>query len=146
MARSVSTTARQLARPRLRCAAAQPAAPAHHVAQAALSEPLPGDGRQPWLWYTVTAANQLHVAISHARDDADALRQPDHADRWIALCANSPVYAGKEDPTCNAREGVMAAIRANEHRHGMLVRPMHDLADFIETIAQATYLDRPRQR
>ena len=58
----------------------------------------------------------------------------------IALCANSPVYAGRESPYASAREGVMAAIRANEHRHGMLPRPMRDLADFVETIAQATYL------
>ncbi len=58
----------------------------------------------------------------------------------IAFCANSPVYAGKESPYCSAREGVMASIRANEHRHGMLPRPMRDLADFFATISQATYL------
>lgn len=94
----------------------------------------------PWLWYTVTAADQLHVALG--RDEMvqmlnyGSLITP----IIIALCANSPVYAGKESQYCSAREGVMAAIRANEHRHGMLARPMRDLPDFVGTIAQATYL------
>ncbi|MFM7581907.1 MAG: hypothetical protein ACKO9F_04180, partial [Caldilinea sp.] len=43
-------------------------------------------------------------------------------------------------PYCSAREGRMAAIRANEHRHGMLARPMASLVDFIETVSQSTYL------
>ncbi|MFO7635029.1 MAG: glutamate-cysteine ligase family protein [Caldilinea sp.] len=94
----------------------------------------------PWLWYTVTAADQLHVAISRGEMvqmlNYGSLITP----IIIALCANSPVYAGRESPYCSAREGVMAAIRANEHRHGMLPRPMRDLPDFVETIAQATYL------
>jgi len=94
----------------------------------------------PWLWYTVTAADQLHVAIG--RDEMTAMLNYGSliTPIVIALCANSPVYAGRESPYCSAREGVMAAIRANEHRHGMLARPMRDVADFIETIAQATYL------
>lgn len=94
----------------------------------------------PWLWYTVTAADQLHVAISRG----EMVRMLNYGSLItpiiIALCANSPVYAGKESPYCSAREGVMAAIRANEHRHGMLPRPMRDLADFVETISQVTYL------
>jgi gamma-glutamylcysteine synthetase len=95
---------------------------------------------EPWLWYTVTAADQLHVAISRAEMVAMLNYGSLITPIVIALCANSPVYAGRESPYCSAREGVMAAIRANEHRHGMLARPMRDLADFIETIAQATYL------
>ncbi len=94
----------------------------------------------PWLWYTVTASDQLHVAIG--RDEMvemlnyGSLVTP----IIIALCGNSPIYAGKESRYCSAREGVMAAIRANEHRHGMLARPMASLADFVESISQSTYL------
>jgi gamma-glutamylcysteine synthetase len=94
----------------------------------------------PWLWYTVTAADQLHVAISRAEMTPMLNYGSLIAPIVVALCANSPVYAGRESPYCSAREGVMAAIRANEHRHGMLSRPVRDLADFVETIAQATYL------
>jgi len=95
---------------------------------------------EPWLWYTVTASDQLHVAIG--RDEMvemlnyGSLVTP----IIIALCGNSPIYAGKESRYCSAREGVMAAIRANEHRHGMLARPMTSLADFFESICQSTYL------
>ena len=94
----------------------------------------------PWLWYTVTASDQLHVAIG--RDEMvemlnyGSLVTP----IIIALCGNSPIYGGKESPYCSAREGVMAAIRANEHRHGMLARPMASLVDFVETLSQSTYL------
>ena len=95
---------------------------------------------EPWLWYTVTAADQLHVAISRGEMVQMLNYGSLIAPIIIALCANSPVYAGRESPYASAREGVMAAIRANEHRHGMLPRPMRDLADFIETISQATYL------
>ncbi|MCS6828285.1 MAG: glutamate-cysteine ligase family protein [Caldilinea sp.] len=94
----------------------------------------------PWLWYTVTAADQLHVAIGRE----EMVRMLNYGNLItpvvIAFCANSPIYAGKESPYCSAREGVMASIRANEHRHGMLPRPMRDLPDFFETISQATYL------
>lgn len=95
---------------------------------------------EPWLWYTVTAADQLHVAVSRAEMvqllNFGNLVTP----ILIALCANSPIYDGQESPYCSAREGRMAAIRANEHRHGMLVRPMASLVDFIETVSQSTYL------
>lgn len=94
----------------------------------------------PWLWYTVTAADQLHVAVSRAEMvqllNFGNLVTP----ILIALCANSPIYGGQESPYCSAREGRMAAIRANEHRHGMLARPMASLVDFIETVSQSTYL------
>ena len=94
----------------------------------------------PWLWYTVTASDQLHVAIG--RDEmVDMLNYGSLVTPIIiALCGNSPIYGGKESPYCSAREGVMAAIRANEHRHGMLVRPMVSLVDFVETLSQSTYL------
>ena len=95
---------------------------------------------EPWLWYTVTASDQLHVAIG--RDEMVAMLNYGSliTPIIIALCGNSPIYRGKESRYCSAREGVMAAIRANEHRHGMLARPMANLVDFVETLSQSTYL------
>jgi gamma-glutamylcysteine synthetase len=58
----------------------------------------------------------------------------------IALCANSPVYGGKDSHFCSAREGVMAEIRAGEHRHGMPPAPYASLYDFVRTLSQPTYL------
>ena len=95
---------------------------------------------ESWLWYTVTASDQLQMAIT--RDEMTSLLNFGNlmTPVIIALCANSPVYGGKLSPYCSAREGVMAAIRANEHRHGMIARPMQDVEDFVATMAQPTYL------
>ena len=38
------------------------------------------------------------------------------------------------------REGVMAEIRAGEHRHGMPPAPYASLYDFVRTVSQPTYL------
>ena len=34
----------------------------------------------------------------------------------------------------------MASIQANEHRHGMPARPYTSIADYVQTVAQSTYL------
>lgn len=95
-----------------------------------------------WLWYTVTAADQCHVAIG--RDEViDVLNFGNlMAPVIIALCANSPVFNGTLSPFRSAREGQHAAIHANEFRHGMPARPFTDAYDFVKTICQATYLIR----
>jgi gamma-glutamylcysteine synthetase len=94
----------------------------------------------PWLWYTVTAADQLQFAIR--RDEM--LHMLNYGNLMaaviIALCANSPVYGGKDSHFCSAREGVMAEIRAGEHRHGMPPAPYASLYDFVRTLSQPTYL------
>lgn len=93
-----------------------------------------------WLWYTVTASDQVQVAVG--RDEMVRMLNFGSAiaPALIALCANSPVYGGRLSPFCSGREGHMAQIYAQEHRHGMLARPMRDMADFVESVSQATYL------
>lgn len=93
-----------------------------------------------WLWYTVTASDQCHVAIR--RDEVTQMINFGNlmAPILIALCANSPVYAGKVSPFCSSREGQMADIDAHEHRHGMPVRPFTSVVDYVRTMSQATYL------
>ncbi len=93
-----------------------------------------------WLWYTVTAADQVHVAISRA----EAIPLLNFANLMapviIALCANSPVYANALSPWCSGREAQHVLIHANEFRHGMPLRPFRDALDFVERVSQATYL------
>lgn len=93
-----------------------------------------------WLWYTVTAADQVHVAIVRA----EAISMLNFANLMapviIALCANSPVYANALSPYCSGREAQHVLIHANEFRHGMPLRPFRDAEDFVERVAQATYL------
>jgi len=94
----------------------------------------------PWLWYTVTASDQVQIDIT--RDEMvfmlnfGSLMTP----VIIALCANSPVFGNQLSPYCSAREGQIADIYAQEHRHGMLARPMHDMVDFVGAISESTYL------
>ncbi len=93
-----------------------------------------------WLWYTVTASDQVQIDISRGEMvfmlNFGNLMTP----VLIALCANSPVYGGQLSPYCSAREGRMAEIYAQEHRHGMLHRPMRDMVDFVTTLSETTYL------
>lgn len=95
-----------------------------------------------WLWYTVTASDQCHVAIR--RDEIVNMLNLGNlmAPVLIALCANSPIFGGKISPFCSAREGQHLKIDAHEHRHGMPMRPYTSIADFVTTVAQATYLIR----
>jgi gamma-glutamylcysteine synthetase len=97
---------------------------------------------EAWLWYTVTASDQLQFAIG--RDEALHMLNYGNlmAPIIIALCANSPVFGGKLSPYCSSREGVMAGIRAAEHRHGMPPAPFASLYDFVRTLSQPTYLIR----
>lgn len=97
---------------------------------------------EAWLWYTVTASDQLQFSVR--RDEMLAMLNYGNlmAPVIIALCANSPVFGGKLSPYCSAREGVMAGIRAVEHRHGMPPAPFASLYDFVRTLSQPTYLIR----
>lgn len=95
---------------------------------------------EEWLWYAVTASDQLQIDIGrhelvHMLNLGNLI-----APVIIALCANSPVYAGQISPYCSGREGRMATIHANEHRHGMPARPYTDLVDYVATTAQSAYL------
>lgn len=93
-----------------------------------------------WLWYTVTASDQVQIALT--RDEMvfmlnyGSLMTP----VIIALCANSPIFGNQLSPYCSAREGQMSDIYAQEHRHGMLARPMGDIVDFVRTMSESTYL------
>lgn len=93
-----------------------------------------------WLWYTVTASDQCHVAIGQP----ELLQMLNFGNLMapvlIALCANSPIYGGRLSRFCSGREGRMAEIHANEYRHGMPARPYTSIADYVRTVAQATYL------
>jgi gamma-glutamylcysteine synthetase len=95
-----------------------------------------------WLWYAVTASDQLQVDIGRAELVHMLNFGNLMAPVIIALCANSPVYGARLSPYCSAREGRMAAIHANEHRHGMPVRPYTSLEDYVATTAQSAYLIR----
>ena len=59
----------------------------------------------PWLWYTVTASDQLQFSIRRE----EMLHMLNYGNMMapviIALCANSPVYGGKDSHFCSAVKG-----------------------------------------
>jgi gamma-glutamylcysteine synthetase len=95
---------------------------------------------QEWLWYAVTASDQIQIDIG--RDELVHILNFGNlmAPVIVALCANSPVYGGTLSPFCSAREGRMAQIHAGEHRHGMPARPYFSIADYVATTAESSYL------
>ena len=96
-------------------------------------------GRE-WLWYTVTAADQVQIDIT--RHEAVQMLNFGNlmAPAIIALCGNSPVYGGELSAFCSGREGEMALIHANEHRHGMPEAPFASIADYINRSARVQHL------
>lgn len=96
-------------------------------------------GRE-WLWYTVTAADQVQVDV--ARSEMVQMLNFGNlmAPVIIALCANSPVYGGKLSPFCSGREGEMALIHANEARHGMPSAPYASIEEYVLRNSQSQYL------
>lgn len=95
---------------------------------------------KPWLWYTVTASDQVQIDVARP----EMVEILNFANLMtpviIALCGNSPIYGGRPSPFCSAREGEMASIYTQEHRHGMLPRPVRDMADYVAMMAETTYL------
>ncbi len=95
---------------------------------------------EPWLWFTLTASDQVQIDISQP----ELVRMINFgnlmAPVMVALCANSPIWAGSASRYASAREGQMGQIHAAEYRHGMVEHPFKDIADFIETMSQETCL------
>ena len=93
-----------------------------------------------WLWYTVTASDQIQIDIGRA----EMVKMLNYgnliAPVIVALCANSPVYEAQLSPFCSAREGRMAQIHASEHRHGMPARPYSSILDYVKMISQSAFL------
>jgi gamma-glutamylcysteine synthetase len=97
---------------------------------------------EDWLWYTVSASEQLHVDVARPEMirllNLGLLMTP----AIIAFCGNSPIYAGQVSDFCSAREGMVTQRGQYANRHGMPDRPYRDLADFVERLAQLPYLLR----
>lgn len=84
-----------------------------------------------WAWFTATASDQTHVSVSR-REVIDATNTVNLLSPLvIALCANSPVWAGADGGVCCGREHAMGAIGLAEHRHGMPGAPVNDAEEWV---------------
>jgi len=88
-----------------------------------------------WLWFTLTASDQLHVDICRSEllpytNLANALSAVN-----IALCANSPLRENQPIGACSGREAGMGEIGAEDCRHGV---PGGPFASGAALVGQAT--------
>ncbi|MCB9666261.1 MAG: hypothetical protein H6732_19280 [Alphaproteobacteria bacterium] len=93
-----------------------------------------------WLWFALTASDQLHVDV--AADERVAVANLTNllAPVTIALCANSAIHGGAPSGTCSTRETAMGTIQADQHRHGMLEGPVADLEGWVGRTLDLPYL------
>jgi len=94
----------------------------------------------PWLWFTLTASDQVHVTVGPSELIAQTNLANLLAPVAVALCANSPVYGGQDSGFASAREGRMGEIHAESFRHGMPEGPSPDLHDWISRLADQPWL------
>ena len=110
-----------------------PASPAFMTPKSRYGVLLETIGR-PWLWFTLTASDQVHVAIG--RDELVGATNVGNllAPVTVALCANSPVYAGAACGFVSAREQQMGEICADTFRHGMPGGPDASARDLVRRL------------
>ncbi|RME23221.1 MAG: hypothetical protein D6798_13975, partial [Deltaproteobacteria bacterium] len=99
----------------------------------------------PWLWFTLTASDQVHARI--ARDEVVPLSNTANllSGVTVALTANSPVFADRASGFMSAREGYMREIHAADHRHGMTGGPVSHLHALVRHLAGQRFLMELRQ-
>ncbi|NOY28502.1 MAG: hypothetical protein GXP62_21815 [Oligoflexia bacterium] len=100
----------------------------------------------PWLWFTLTASDQIHASVR--RHEVAPLASICNllAPVTVALCANSPIYAGSKSGFCCARESHMGQIHARDHRHGMPAGPFQDIREMIGHLARQPFIMERRQQ
>ena len=95
-----------------------------------------------WLWFTLTASDQTHVAVGRpelvATTNLASLLTP----AVIALCANSPIWAERDQGVCCGRESEMGRIQADHHRHGMPQGPLASVEDLVARTLPQHFLMR----
>jgi gamma-glutamylcysteine synthetase len=102
----------------------------------------------PWLWFTVTASDQLHVDIHQnelvAQTNICNLLTP----TVVALCGNSSVHSGKYSGFSSSREaaiglgdlpGVGTTI---QQRHGIPTRPFESAVAYTSHVADLPFFMR----
>ena len=95
-----------------------------------------------WLWFSVTASDQVHVDVSRSEvlavNDLANLLSP----AVVALCANSSVIGGAPAGVQSSREARMGTIHAEGHRHGMTEGPASQGEAWIGRTMGLSYLMR----
>lgn len=90
----------------------------------------------PWLNLTLTASDQLRVAVRRG-ELLERLNLGNMvAPAVIALCGHSPIYTMVDSYRCAGRDRLMRAIHPEHERFGFPSRPYASLADRITRVGQ----------
>jgi gamma-glutamylcysteine synthetase len=95
---------------------------------------------ETWLWFTLTASDQTHVAVDRHEAVGAADLTNLLAPVSVALLANSPVFAGAQSGFVSAREATMGRIHAASFRHGMPAGPCRDGRGWVGRTMPLDYL------
>ena len=95
---------------------------------------------ESWLWFTLTASDQVHLDLT--RDELTPMTDLGNllAGVTVALTANSPIFGGAACGAVSAREKEMGAIHAGSDRHGMPRAPDGDCASMIRRYIHQAHL------
>ncbi len=96
-----------------------------------------GDG---WLWFTVTASDQVHVDVCGPELVALTNLMNLLAAPLIALTANSPFLGGEATGAASTREVRMGQLHPDTGRHGMPRGPVADVAGWVQHLGDQPVL------
>ncbi|WP_100448871.1 glutamate-cysteine ligase family protein [Glycomyces xiaoerkulensis] len=95
---------------------------------------------EPWLWFTLTSGDQLHVALSEGEVAAVAATANQMVPATVALCGNSPALGGEPVGAVCLRElGLLRTLRERE-RHGMTRSVAATIEDHVDGLMGTVYL------
>lgn len=92
-----------------------------------------------WLWYAVSASDQLHVDLARSEMISHLNLALGLTGAVIALCANSPLHSDSLSGFASSREGVFLNGPYAD-RHGLPELPFRSYEDFASQIARLPHL------
>ena len=93
-----------------------------------------------WLWFTVTASDQVHVDVCRPELARLTALANACAPVTVALCANSPLHDGAPTGFASSREGFMGRIEGIGGRHGMPAEPVTSIQGWVEHLCRQPFL------
>ncbi len=100
---------------------------------------------QSWLWFTVTASDQVHLDLNRGERVAVTDLCNLLTGVVVALCGNSSVHGGAASGWMSSREAHMGQIHAGTDRHGMPRGPDGDTLAMIRRLVNQELLIEKRE-
>jgi gamma-glutamylcysteine synthetase len=93
-----------------------------------------------WLWFALTASDQVHVDIGLDELAAATNCSSLLTALTVALCGNSSVFHGEDSGVCSGREHLMGQIYPEDCRHGMPAGPIEGTEELMAQLLVQRHL------